>query len=251
MGEFIVMNLEIRLFNTQSEWIESVTREVAARMEETATKGKRDFHLCLAGGSTPKPVYEALASDARIAPLASALQVHIWPGDERVVPANSPQRNGAMITAAFARASSTWANPPLFHLWPEQQDPAAACAAFSLELESMLSDSPVFDLSLLGMGDDGHTAGLFTIADATGQDRFDYAGCLRHAGFAFPTIAPSEPQSRMTLSGQVLRDSAAQMILTRGPAKLRLLEDIAAGRRQLSLSFALRPGAVACHCRPI
>ncbi len=149
--------------------LELVTASIQAAIAE------RGFcTLALAGGSTPKPLYAALATQ----PLAWD-KLYIFWGDERYVPVSHGDSNAGMAKQVWLDRVPIPANhiflPPT-HL----ADPAQAAAAYGAELRSQFSQLqglaadqlPQFDLILLGMGDDGHTASLFPhTAALTVQDR--------------------------------------------------------------------------------
>jgi len=115
--------------------------------------------IALAGGGTPKPLYESLAQqdlpwDA----------VHVFWGDERYVPLDHPDSNQGMARRAWLdRVAIPAAN---IHPMPtDAADPAIAASQHETELQQFFQiptgEFPQFDIILLGMGDDGHTASLF------------------------------------------------------------------------------------------
>lgn len=117
------------------------------------------FNVVLSGGSSPKKLYELLASPAYRNKLDWS-KVHFFFGDERNVPANDPQNNALMAKKALFE--------PL--LVPEANvfaidtslDPEKAAAAYMKTIEAQFTKKPIhFDLILLGLGDDSHTASLF------------------------------------------------------------------------------------------
>lgn len=115
--------------------------------------------IALAGGSTPKPLYEALAQEAIDWP-----KLHVFWGDERYVPSDHPDSNEGM-------ARNAWLNnvaipPENIHAMPtDAPDPAIAADRHEQHLKDFFqvppNSFPYFDIILLGMGDDGHTASLF------------------------------------------------------------------------------------------
>lgn len=120
------------------------------------------FHLALSGGSTPKALYRRLAA----APYAGQLnwqRVHLWWSDERAVPGDHPNSNYRLaLDALIARVPVPPAN---VHRVQTELGATAAAAHYEAEIRSAIvaadSEFPAFDLILLGMGDDGHTASLF------------------------------------------------------------------------------------------
>lgn len=120
---------------------------------QTAIAARGHFHLVLAGGSTPKPVYEQLVN----APLDWSKVSFYW-GDERCVPPDHADSNYRMAHAALlqhieARAAG-------IYRMRGELPPEDAAADYEATLKTALGDNP-FDLVLLGMGNDAHTASLF------------------------------------------------------------------------------------------
>ena len=211
------MSNKILRFDDEADWIESLVLAFLGEVKKAVARGQPDFHANLAGGKTPEPLYRALAAAPALAAASEDILVHLWVGDEREVPPDSDFRNGKMIAAIFGAgaAASAWKKPPVLHLWPSGQG-AAARRAYARELGEVIGQPPVFDLSLLGMGIDGHTAGLFGV-DETRE---------RSASAAMSTLAPTEPKRRMTLSAEVLGGARCVMVLIRGQEKGKLLESL-------------------------
>ena len=135
---------------------------VAVIKEAIASSNKAT--LALSGGSTPKPLYAALAK----ADLPWE-KVYVFWGDERYVPHDHPKSNALM-------ASEAWLNHvpiPAENIFPMPtgaNDPAADAAAYETQLQDFFQlaegDLPALDFVLQGMGDDGHTASLFPQTEA-------------------------------------------------------------------------------------
>jgi 6-phosphogluconolactonase len=129
------------------------------------------FDVALAGGSTPKAAYELLASP-RFRGELDWSRVRFFFGDERCVPPDDDQSN-------FKMARTTLLDPlgiaptAIFRMRGEDE-PRAAAAAYADVLRAQLelddAGAPVFDLVMLGMGPDGHTASLFPGTDPLEDD---------------------------------------------------------------------------------
>ena len=141
--------------------------ELIVDVGATAQADRGRFSLALAGGNTPRAAYELLAQE----PLRSAMSwsdVFVYFGDERCVPPGDEQSNYRMACETFLDAVGI----PKTNVQRIQGeiDPAKAAEAYAAELRTDLGEPPRFDLVLLGMGADGHTASLFPGADPTTDD---------------------------------------------------------------------------------
>ena len=120
--------------------------------------------ICLTGGSSPKQLYQLLATDAYRSRIPWD-RVHWFIGDERFVPADDPLNNMAMARRIFLDRCAPAAN---IHPIPtDTADPEEAARRYESELKSFYganeldSARPLFDVVLMGVGPDGHTASLF------------------------------------------------------------------------------------------
>jgi 6-phosphogluconolactonase len=120
------------------------------------------FFVALAGGTTPKNAYELLAREPRRGQV-DWKHVHVYFGDERCVPPESPDSNYRMAMQAFLRT----VNLPEDHIhrMHGEEEPAQAARAYADLLIQTMGDLPRYDLIMLGMGADGHTASLFPGSD--------------------------------------------------------------------------------------
>jgi 6-phosphogluconolactonase len=120
--------------------------------------------ICLAGGSSPKQLFELLATDAYRSRIPWE-RVHWFIGDERFVPADDPLNNMAMARRAFLDRCAPAAN--VHSIATEGVDVKESARRYEAELQSFYGADrldpvrPLFDLVLLGVGPDGHTASLF------------------------------------------------------------------------------------------
>jgi 6-phosphogluconolactonase len=170
----------------------------AVATQAIGTRGR--FDLVLAGGSTPRALYAALAR----AGLGNA-DWHIWYGDERCLAPEDPERNSHMAEVSWLGDSAI--PPSQRQAIPAERGPEAAAAAYTLALSAIST----FDLVLLGMGEDGHTASLFP-----GQA----AGLTADAPAAIPVHdAPKPPPDRVSLSAARLSQSQRVWFLATGAGK--------------------------------
>jgi 6-phosphogluconolactonase len=132
-------------------------------MARIAANGDR-VAICLTGGSSPKQLYQLLATEAYRSQIPWQ-RVHWFIGDERFVPADDPLNNMAMARRTFLDLCAPAAN---VHPIPsDTADPEQAARRYQSELQSFYgakqldSARPLFDVVLMGVGPDGHTASLF------------------------------------------------------------------------------------------
>jgi 6-phosphogluconolactonase len=123
--------------------------------------------IALSGGSTPKHLFGLLARAGR-----GALpwdHIDLWWGDERAVPPDHPDSNYGMAREALLAPLGL--DAAHVHRMAGELDPVAAARAYEDELVAALGAPPIFDLVLLGMGPDGHTASLFPGSAALAETR--------------------------------------------------------------------------------
>lgn len=203
------MSARLLRYSNEREWIQAQKGSLRDSIDAALREGKSSFHVCLSGGRTPESLYKAIDSDAALKNLAAKIKLHFWVGDERDLLAGDKDRNDTMIRQTLTGILEV----SQFHPWPclERE---AACLAYSAELQAELGPQPVFDFTFLGMGADGHTAGIFSSSDAEAP-----GGPLTHI-----SESPLYPQKRMTISAWVFRKSAKIVVGLRGQDKKQVLE---------------------------
>ncbi len=152
---------EIRILTTPQELFASAAEEVV-RLANDAVSSRGRFTVALSGGSTPKSLFNLLATNAK-STLPWDRMFFFW-SDERHVPPTDPDSNYRMASEAMLGKVPV---PPanVFGMEGENPDAAAAAEAYEKTLRKFFQvqagEVPKFDLILLGMGPDGHTASLF------------------------------------------------------------------------------------------
>ncbi|MBK1722259.1 6-phosphogluconolactonase [Thiocystis violacea] len=180
-----------------AEQVASVTaqRVLASAGEAIAARGR--FHLVLAGGRTPLTAYTLLADQ-----FSDWDRWHIFFGDERCLPADHPERNSHAAQLAFLRRVPI----PAKNLHPIPAELGAEAAA--ADYEALIRRSLPFDLVLLGMGEDGHTASLFP-----GHE-------IPEGVLVMPVHeAPKPPPDRVSLTPRALAASARVLVVVTGAGK--------------------------------
>lgn len=141
----------------------ALSQAAAVYFAEAATQAvsmRSRFAVALSGGSTPKSLYSLLAGDEFRGRIPWA-QTHFFWGDERCVPPDDPQSNYRMTREALlSRVPVPAAN--IHRMRGEDPDPQQAARRYEDELRAFFGQEPPrFDLVLLGLGEEGHTASLF------------------------------------------------------------------------------------------
>ena len=154
-------SLEIRTLTTPQELFAAAAEEVVRTANEAVAQRAR-FTIVLSGGSTPKSLYNLLATNARTA-LPWDRMFFFW-GDERHVPPSDPDSNYRMADETLLSKIPVPAGN-VFRIKAENPDAAAVAEAYEQTILKFFQlksgEVPNFDLILLGMGPDGHTASLF------------------------------------------------------------------------------------------
>lgn len=203
------------------DWLRRALARVRGA-EHDALTARGVFHIVLAGGSTPGRLYAALASEAHDWP-----RWQVWFGDERCLPPAHPERNSRMALDAWLDRIEL--PPANVHVIPAELGPGPAAAAYAREL-SGVGD---FDLVLLGLGEDGHTASLFP-----GREWGAGAGS---ADVLAVFDAPKPPPERVSLSARRLARARRVLFLVSGVGKRAA---VAAWRRGEAIpAAAIRPPA--------
>jgi len=191
---------------------EALAEEACSRIlaaAHTAVSARGVFHFVLAGGSTPLAIYRRL----RQADFDGA-SWQIWWGDERCLPADHAERNSRSASVVWLAHGQI--PPTNIHPIPAELGPANAARLYA----EMLPAQP-FDLTLLGLGEDGHTASLFPDHDL---------GCGSGAPAVLPIEgAPKPPPQRVSLSCARLSESRQVLFVVSGAAKRAALAAWRAG----------------------
>jgi 6-phosphogluconolactonase len=200
---------------------ETAARAAADWLLERALAVEGNAALCLAGGSTPRRVY-ALLAEPPFRDRFPWARVHWFFGDERVVPHDSGRSNYHMVREVlFDRAPIPPAN---IHPVPtELGDAAKAAAAYETILkqfygsERLAANRPLFAATLLGVGDNGHTASLFPGNPALSERK----------RWVVAVTDPSVPEPRVTLTVPTLESSGEIAFLVTGTEKREIVARLA------------------------
>ena len=191
-----------------------------AHAVEKARAERGSAFVTLSGGTTPKQMGSILAREPYRSRIPWA-RVHIFWGDERWVPLGSPESNAGEARRGFLNLVPI--PPGNVHPWDTAaESPREAAAAYETLLRELFTEPsgvPRFDLVLLGMGEDGHTASLFPNTGALVPD-----GQLTVANYV-----PRMDATRLTLTAPVLNAGREILFLVGGPGKADTLEEVLEG----------------------
>jgi 6-phosphogluconolactonase len=212
---------DLRIFQTA----EVLAREAAEWLCGLAQRSVGTFAVSLSGGSTPRPLYERLAVPD-VAARFPWRRVHWFWGDERFVPHDHPDSNYRMVREAlFSRVPVPADN---IHAIPtELFTPEQAAIAYERTLkqfygaETLNPKQPLFDVTLLGIGEDGHTASLFP-----GQP------ALQEMRRWVVAVVGVRSEARITLTYPALDSSAHVACLATGAGKRGAIARALAGSRE-------------------
>lgn len=198
-----------------------------AATQRAAGDESRRFTVALSGGETPRRLYTLLAAP-RFAAAIPWASVHVYWGDERHVPPDDPESNYRMVREVLL---SHVPIPPgnIHRVRAELSDAAAAAQSYADDLRASFDprpgERPRFDLVLLGLGPDGHTASLFPGTEALHDtERLVAASWVAKLN-----------SYRITLTPPVLNDAAMAVFLVSGASKAAPLHEVLDGIRQPDL----------------
>jgi 6-phosphogluconolactonase len=182
------------------------------------------FRLALTGGETPRPLYRELG--ARFRSSVDWTNVEFFWGDERFVPPDSPASNYGMARETLlAQIPAPEKN---IHPIPTTGEPGEAARAYEATLKSAYGAAaldparPLFDLVLLGLGDDGHICSLLPGSPAL-EEREHWTAAVAHG----------RPEMRITLTYPAIQSSRATAFLVTGEKKAEAVRAVRSGNTAL------------------
>jgi 6-phosphogluconolactonase len=210
----------------------SLAKYVAEWMTQAALASSGPFRVALSGGSTPKTLYSLLASPEFKDRFPWSRVVWFW-GDERFVPQDHPDSNYKMTRDAMLAKAPV---PPenIFPV-PVDGDPDAAAARYAEILQQVYGarildpTRPLFDIVLLGLGPDGHTASLLP-GEPVLKERTKWVACVPHG----------RDEIRITLTYPALESARRVAFLVAGKEKAAIFKEIQTGQ-SLVPAAQLRP----------
>lgn len=207
----------VRVFD-DPERVARAAADLFARLSNEAVEARGVFSVALSGGTTPRRVYELLASGEYTGRVTWA-KVHVFFGDERAVPADDAESNYRMANEALL--SRVALPPENVHRIEGLGDAAANASDYESVMRGFFGgdDWPRFDLIFLGMGDDGHTASLFPNTAALEEER----------AWAAANWVEKLGAWRVTLTAPAINAARRVVFLVTGASKAERLREVLDG----------------------
>lgn len=210
----------LKVFPGREQLIQAAADKfVRVAAKAIATQGR--FSVALSGGSTPRPLYALLGSEI-FAGRVDWSRAHLFWGDERCVPPEDPRSNYHLVRETLLKIVPL--PPEHIHRIRGEDDPLRAAAEYERELRNFFETGngrprTSFDLVLLGMGEDGHTASLFPGCRAvTEQTRWVNAEYVKSASMW-----------RITQTPVVINAARNVLFLVCGAGKAKAVRDVLQG----------------------
>jgi 6-phosphogluconolactonase len=218
-GSAVNASVDLRRLTTPQDLSQAAAEEVIRAATDAISQRGR-FTIALSGGSTPKSLYTLIAANASTS-LPWAQMFFFW-GDERHVPPDDPDSNYRMANETLlSKIPIPTAN--IFRVPAENPDAAAAADAYERTLRKFFTlapgEFPRFDLILLGMGPDGHTASLFP----------ETAALREKSRLVVANWVEKLKTSRITFTLPVLNAARCVAFLVSGTDKATVLHEVLEG----------------------
>jgi 6-phosphogluconolactonase len=214
------MNQDIKIFEDTYQ----IAEEFASTLQKLAQKNKnKPVHVALSGGSTPKAIFKYLSE--KYGTSLNFPNLHFWWGDDRCVPPSHDDSN-------FKWANELWLSPTGFsnaqiHRIKGENNPEKEAKRYSEEIKQFVPAEnkwPVFDLIVLGLGEDGHTASIFP----------NQMELLESNHICEIATHPQSGQKRVTFTGHLINNAKNAIFLATGSSKAEKVKQVI-DERDLSL----------------
>ena len=203
---------EVKISSKPKKVYKSVAKEM---LKLTQNSSQPRFNIVLSGGNTPKKLFQLLAE--KYAGSFPWNRIHFWWGDERCV---SPENENSNYKLAkdylFSKVPVPGEN---IHRIRGENDPEKESIRYTYEIQENVNyrgENPVFDLVLLGLGEDGHTASIFP----------DQLELFEEKSICTVTSHPITGRPRITLTGRVLNNANRLFFIVTGENKSMRISEI-------------------------
>lgn len=208
------MENSVKIFKTPFELAEKFAEDMI-KMIKSSSERKEPFSIALSGGSTPELLFTLISNHFSSA--VAWKNVHLFWGDERCVPPDSPESNYGMTKRLLIdKLEIPVCN---IHRIMGENDPADEIERYSGEISAFTQNRkgfPVFDLVILGLGTDGHTASIF-------PGNTDLITSGKTCEIA---VHPASNQKRITITGTIINNADRVVFLVTGKNKATIVKKI-------------------------
>lgn len=203
---------EVKIYDNSKEVIKALAKEI---FKLTLRSQQPRFDIVLSGGNSPKELFNRL--NKKYSESISWERIHFWWGDERCVsPENENSNFKPANDALFSKISIPKEN---IHRIKGENNPEEEAIRYAAEIKDNLNyrgDNPVFDLVILGVGEDGHTASIFP----------DQLELFEEERICVASQHPITGQNRITLTGRVINNANRIYFLVVGMSKAQRISEI-------------------------
>ncbi|MDX8341045.1 6-phosphogluconolactonase [Draconibacterium sp. IB214405] len=203
---------EVKIYSKPKNVYNAIAKEIIKMVQNS---NQEIFDIALSGGYSPKGLFKKISK--KYAEQVPWQRIHLWWGDERCVPPTDEQSNYKMTVDYLISNINIPENN--IHRIQGEQDPELEALRYSKEMEDTLNSrgkNPVFDLIILGLGDDGHTASIF-------PDQLDL---FEHEQNCAVAVHPLTGQKRITITGNVINNANQVFFLVTGTNKALRISEI-------------------------
>jgi len=208
------LDKSITIFSSPYQLAEKFAEELIIKITERS-KTKKPLSVALSGGSTPELLFSVLGDHfSKSAPWE---YIHFFWGDERCVPPGNPESNYGMARRNLLEKIDIPSSN--IHRIRGEDDPEKEASRYSEEISDCIvkrDGLPLFDLILLGLGEDGHTASIFP-----GHKEYFTSDKICEVA-----VHPETLQKRITLTGRVINNAGYITFLVTGKKKAEIVEKI-------------------------
>jgi len=206
------VSTEVKIYSNQKQVVKALAKEI---FKLTKSSVQERFNILLSGGNSPTALFKRI--NKKYAETIEWERIHLWWGDERCV---SPESENSNYKQAFDFLISKIPIPAEnIHRIKGENDPEEEAIKYAGEIRESLNyrgENPVFDLVLLGLGEDGHTASIF-------PDELELFEDERICAVA---THPLSGQKRITVTGKVLNNANRIFFLVTGANKSQRIAEI-------------------------
>jgi 6-phosphogluconolactonase len=205
-------NIEVIVTDSPKKLAKRVAKAIAGMVQNS---GQERIDITLSGGTTPQILFERLAR--KYSELPEWNKIHLWWGDERCVDSGSSESNFRMTEESLI--SKVTIPKDNIHRIRGEAIPEEEAVRYGEEIRQSLKikdNLPAFDLVLLGLGEDGHTASIFP----------DQLELLESDKICSVAVHPQSGQKRITLTGKVINNANEIFFMVTGAGKARRVAEI-------------------------